>query len=336
MRPALRPGLQILRRDVRSFQLGHEWPGVAALIDTPVVRAVLAAVDGYRDRSAVLRAATDALTSDAVANSTLTAEALDTDALAVDPLAADPLGTARDRTKIAAAVRATLDGLVVAGVIVDQADTRRPADVDEASWASLWLLAGPGRTASELHLAHRACSVAVQGSGRVAGNVSRLIAEAGMPLAANPASADVVVVASDSPPDRAVADEAMRGGLPHLWAYVCDLVGFVGPFVQPGRSACLRCVDSSRANRDPAWPTVVASSAVRRLPVAACDATLAAVVAALAVQQVSLWACGIRPHTLGAVLEVPHGMGPVESSPYHPHPLCGCGWTATWHDTMGA
>lgn len=298
MRPVLRPGLQIMRRDLRTFQLGHEWPGVGALLDTAVVRAVLAAVDGYRDLAGVVDAATDVVGD------------------------AEAVGT-------------TADGLIAAGVLVDQADTRRPGDVPEAAWNSLWLLAGPGRTAHQLHAARRRVTVAVQGDGSVAERIRSLLADARLATTHDSADADIEVVASDWPPDRATADVAMRSGLPHLWAYVCDLVGVVGPLVEPGRSACLRCLDAARREVDPAWPTVVEAASIRRLAAPACGPTLAAVVAALAVQQVDLWACGERPQTVEEVLEIPHGLGPVQAVPHQPHPHCGCGWSG-WHDTMGA
>jgi hypothetical protein len=54
VRPHLRPGLQILRRDAHSIQLGLDWPGVVVLSDTPALRAVLAAIDGLRDVAAVV------------------------------------------------------------------------------------------------------------------------------------------------------------------------------------------------------------------------------------------------------------------------------------------
>ncbi len=298
MRPVLRPGLQIMRRDARTYQLGHEWPGVGALLDTPVVRAVLSATDGYRELSGVIDAATDVVGD-------------------------------------ADAVRTTVEGLMRAGVLVDQAATRRPVEVAEPAWNAYWLLAGPERTAHDLHAARQAVTVAVQGVGAVAERVGALLLDAQLATTDEPAEADVLVVASDWPPDRSTADTAMHSGLPHLWAYVCDLVGVVGPFVEPGRSACLRCLDAAHREVDPAWPTVVESASRRRLAVPACDRSLSAVVAAHAVQQVALWACGERPETLQSVLEIPHGLGPIRALGHEPHPHCGCGWSRR-HDTMGA
>jgi hypothetical protein len=57
--------------------------------------------------------------------------------------------------------------------------------------------------------------------------------------------------------------------------------------VDPGRSACLRCVDLAKAERDPAWPLVLAQSANTRSGHGqqACDVVLAAATAALAASQ---------------------------------------------------
>ena len=68
-----------------------------------------------------------------------------------------------------------------------------------------------------------------------------------------------------------------------------------GPLVSPGRSACLRCLDLTRAERDPAWPLILAQVAGSRLEPQACDTVLAAGVAALAAAQVLLFIDTGRP-----------------------------------------
>src|SRR6476659_9427140 len=109
MRPLVRPGLHLLRRDLRTLQLGVEWPGVAALLDEPAVSAVLRAVDGFRDLPGVI-------------------------------LAAEATGVPAD------AARQAVEALLDAGALVDQA-TVRPPDVDPAAWSAMWLMAGPRATA---------------------------------------------------------------------------------------------------------------------------------------------------------------------------------------------
>ncbi len=297
MRPILRPGLQVLRRDIRTLQFGLEWPGVATIADSPALRAVLDAIDGFRDPTGVVLAAAD------------TGPSVD------DCLAA-------------------LDVLVDAGAVIDQAATAR-TDLDESAWAALWLLAGPDRDAREVAEARATCVVHVRGAGRLGDGVRRLLSDVPLAVTNDAARADVVILAADHEPDRDLADRALSEGLPHLWVVVRELVGVLGPFVVPGRTACLRCVDAARTDIDPAWPTLVESVSRRPGHVHACDPLLAALMATWAVHEVCVWASGLRPQSWDRTIEMPHGVGLVHSERYHPHPACGCGWSV-WHDTMGA
>ena len=78
----------------------------------------------------------------------------------------------------------------------------------------------------------------------------------------------------------------MRERIPHLAASADEAIGIVGPLVIPGRTACLRCLDLTRTDRDPAWPLILAQLAGRTVDPLACDAPLAAAVAAQAAAQV--------------------------------------------------
>lgn len=297
MRPIVRPGLQILRRDMHSVQLGLDWPGLVAVWETPGLRAVLASVDGFRDVEGVLLAATQ-------------------------------LGVSL------ADAEAGLDVLLKCGALVDRSATRRTG-FDESAWAAWWLLAGPEHSAADLVEAQRGRRVLVQGSGRVAEVVRELLRGSATMSCGEPDEADLLVIASDAEPARAHADAAMHTGLPHVWVFVRDTVGVVGPFVDPGRTACLRCVDASRADLDPAWPTLITSSLATPLAVPPCDPILATLVGAWASQDAVLWSGGLRPHTWGAVIEVPQGFGAPQTVTFNPHPHCGCGWPI-WQETMGA
>jgi bacteriocin biosynthesis cyclodehydratase domain-containing protein len=78
----------------------------------------------------------------------------------------------------------------------------------------------------------------------------------------------------------------MRAGVPHLAVTAEEAIGVVGPLVRPGRTACLRCLDLTRATLDPAWPLILAQLVRRAATPSACDATLTAAVAAQASAQV--------------------------------------------------
>jgi len=67
---------------------------------------------------------------------------------------------------------------------------------------------------------------------------------------------DLVVVVG-SPVTGPDAEHLVVAGIPHLALSVVDTVGVVGPFVRPGASACVGCVDRAVAARDPAWPALV-------------------------------------------------------------------------------
>ena len=116
-------------------------------------------------------------------------------------------------------------------------------------------------------------------------------------------------------------------GIPHLAAAAAEAVGVVGPLVSPGRSACLRCLEFTRAERDPAWPLILAQVAGSRLEPQACDTVLAAGVAALAAAQALLFidtgrpAAAVRNGTLE--LAVPDWQWRRRT--WLPHPRCTCG-----------
>jgi hypothetical protein len=76
-----------------------------------------------------------------------------------------------------------------------------------------------------------------------------------------------------------------RGGVPHLAAAASEAIGVVGPLVLPGRTACLRCLDLTRAERDPAWPLILAQLTGGGADPPACDTVLAAAVATQAAAQ---------------------------------------------------
>jgi hypothetical protein len=86
-------------------------------------------------------------------------------------------------------------------------------------------------------------------------------------------------------PDPELAARLMRERIPHLAVSASEAIGVVGPLVLPGRSACLRCLDLARTDRDPAWPLILAQLASRQADPPACDAALAAAVAAHASAQ---------------------------------------------------
>lgn len=74
--------------------------------------------------------------------------------------------------------------------------------------------------------------------------------------------ADVAVIATPTVvPDRAITDQLIRAGLPHLVVSQHRQTAHVGPLVRPGQGPCLCCDDIVRAAGDPLWPATVATMA---------------------------------------------------------------------------
>ena len=139
--------------------------------------------------------------------------------------------------------------------------------------------------------------------------------------------ADVVVLVPPTcEPDRDEVAALIRAGLPHLLVRSGEYGGGVGPFVLPGESACVRCTDLHRADRDGDWPMLLAQLTVTPAPVP--DTVLAIQLGALAAAQVLHWLAGETPATAAGTVEtdLAGGLGQVRTWP--PHPCCGCHWPA--------
>lgn len=127
-------------------------------------------------------------------------------------------------------------------------------------------------------------------------------------------------------PDPAEARELAASGTPHLYAGVAEATGVVGPLVLPGRSACAGCLDLDRAERDAAWPRMLAQwRSGRRAGVPSCDMALATVVAGLTVSWALAFLDGGSTAGAGHRLELALPGPGWSSRPVEPHPRCPCG-----------
>jgi bacteriocin biosynthesis cyclodehydratase domain-containing protein len=237
--------------------------------------------------------------------------------------------------------------LVDAGLLVERrtvsslvhraADTQAPAvaavvrahGVDAATaWAA--------RSAAEVRVvAHGA------GGEALADRASCLLDEAGVAgtTVAGPPSRDrPALLVGVGQPDRELVDDWMRRGVPHLVVRMTEGHAVVGPFVDPGRSACLRCVDAHHTDADPTWPLLVRqhATATRRRPAVAdalappepVDPLLAALALAWAVRDVTSWVEGVAPSLLSSTLTLDPSLADVEVRTWTRHPGCGCSWQA--------
>jgi bacteriocin biosynthesis cyclodehydratase domain-containing protein len=122
-----------------------------------------------------------------------------------------------------------------------------------------------------------------------------------------------------------------RNLIPHLAVSASEAIGVVGPLVLPGRSACLRCLDLTRAERDPAWPLILAQlSAQAGADPPGCDTVLATTVAAQAVAQALAFIDqnGQAPAVTNGTLELVLPGWQWRRRTWLPHPRCGCHYRA--------
>ena len=127
-------------------------------------------------------------------------------------------------------------------------------------------------------------------------------------------------------PDAEESRRLVAAGVPHLYTGVVEGTGVVGPLVLPGRSACGECLGLGLADRDPAWPRMLAQLRSGRQPaVPACDIALATTVAGLAAAHVLAHLDGRRPPSAGARLELSLARLSTRVRPLPGDARCGCG-----------
>jgi hypothetical protein len=247
-------------RDRDTLQIGIDSRRAVALTGMAGLAWVIGLLDGSRDRAQVIGVAVDHGVPAEAAERVL---ALLATAGALDDF---PAGTLR---VLSPPLRARL-----AAELATVSLARRDGD-------------GGART-----LARRlAARIRIHGGGRVGAGLADLLTTSGIsgvthagPADAGPARPDLAVLIGRHPLE--LRASLMRERIPHLAASADEAIGVVGPLVVPGRTACLRCLDLTRTDRDPAWPLILAQLAGRKPDPLACDATLAAAVAAQAAAQV--------------------------------------------------
>ena len=133
-------------------------------------------------------------------------------------------------------------------------------------------------------------------------------------------------------PSRDLLDPWVRDTVPHLVVRLVEGRAVVGPFVDPGRTACLRCIDAYLTEDDPAWPLLVEqySRATRGdrsdgIP-EPVDAALAAVAVGCAVRDLQAYAEAAGPVSWSSTVTLSADLAEVTPRHWPPHPHCGCAW----------
>jgi len=301
MRPAIRPGLLPIWRDRDTLQLGIDSRRAIAITGISGAAAVIWLLDGSRDREQVV------------------AEA-------------DRLGVPR------AATERVLSVLAAAGALVDYpAGLLRSVPLELRNTLSSVLavasLSGRDSDGGAGLLARRSATrVAVRGRGLVATVLADLLTRSGLAALAEPAAgqrgsanaADLIVLVGHQSP--AQTAELLRFRQSHLAVSAAEAIGVVGPLVHPGSTACLRCLDLTRVDSDPAWPLVLAQLAGRSAQPEACDPVLATAVAAQAAAQVVAFAdrSSLARTTVNGTLELALPAWQWRRRSWLPHPACIC------------
>lgn len=243
-------------------------------------------------------------------------------------------------------VRRTLGHLVRGETVPDDAETREvltelaPVLVDGS--ALLHPHVGPGDVAAAAALDPAGYPARLAARGRALVSVrgglpgvdpEALLAATGLPTTtdAPDASATVVLVLCPGEIDRAELDALVRAGTPHLLLRMVEGTALLGPFVEPGRTACLRCIDAHRAVDDPCAATLAVRHASARAdrrdgvtePV---DTALATLALAWAVRDLVTHAEGGRPSTWSGTVSLAPALASVTQTEWLRDPACGCSW----------
>jgi hypothetical protein len=226
------------------------------------------------------------------------------------------------------ALTRALHVLLDAGVLVDaDSSWRLGAAAGEAA-----RLIGAGFSGSDSSLVvadRRRRSIGLTGPRFMTDPLAALLGSCGASCCPDRTSGvDLVVLAGYPEPDRHLADACARDNVAHVVLSLHARSAMLGPVVLPGRTACLRCADETRADTDPAWAALVPhlEQPLHRPVVAfaagspALVATLVAATAATVLAMLD----DLPPAYGGGLVRWAAACGPPSIAPLAPHPRCGC------------
>jgi hypothetical protein len=342
MRPALKAGLRPLWRDRDTIQIGIDPRRARALTGLGKAAAIVSLLDGSRDAAQVVRTAGEYGIAPEVVHRVL---ALLAAAGLLDDFPADLYQALPDYLRsrlapeLACAALAYGHGDGAAAVLARRrAAFIRVYGAGRTGACIATLLAASGvawvscvakGTTGPADVAPAGLTEADVGTGQ-ADAVARAIHRVAREVRTTDDGSrlpDLAVLTGR--PDPVLAADLMRDRVPHLAVLAEEAIGVVGPLVRPRRTACLRCLDLSKAARDPAWPSLLAqigSAASPTVSPLACDTVLAAATAALAAAQALTFidrACA--PATIGGTLELVLPDWQWQRRAWPAHPACSCG-----------
>lgn len=175
-------------------------------------------------------------------------------------------------------------------------------------------------------------TIAVQGTAlhSARDRLADLLTGSGLRVSAT-AAPDLVVHVCEGEPDRALLDDLVREERAHVVLAVVEGAIRVGPLVQPGVTACQRCMDADLAEGDPRRALVLEQySGAQREPwglPTPVPRDLMDLAVALLARDVARWADGIEPVTWSTSIAVDPGLT-LPRRFWHRHAACGCSTNA--------
>ena len=171
-------------------------------------------------------------------------------------------------------------------------------------------------------------TVVVTGVSRFASRLVTLLADAGVTVlvahsvtAAELAECELAVVVAHFVVEPELLGTWLRRDVPHLPVVLGDSSAAIGPFVEPGRSACLYCLQLHARDADAAWPAIASQLWGRRSP--ADTELLASEGAAIAARDVlARLAGGVGVRSTQLAIDAQSGAQSQRS--FEVHPQCGC------------
>jgi len=287
IRPALRPGSILLRRDATHLQIGTS-PGFV-LHDRPGLFSVMRLLDGIRD----LRRITEL--------------------------------TAAHITEFDGDVAAIVNELMSAGLVFDARTWDFPGDpqlVGEARSASL-NGSSPARLRQRGRFVLRL--TADKPSAELANATTLILARAGITRTTGELT-HLAVMMSNGEPGRQRFQEAMEAGTDHVRVVVEEDRIRIGPLVRPGLTPCVNCHDLHRADWDNAWPALMTqfgASASSVSPSAVCATTLHVAAATIAAEIIAHCDESVAETTGHCLVVGPH-FRDHQTWPVSFHPGCSC------------
>lgn len=170
--------------------------------------------------------------------------------------------------------------------------------------------------------------VVVAGSGLLADRLTGLLAAAGVPVllartvaAAEAAQASFAIVIGSYVLDPALHSLWLRRDVAHLPVVLGDSSVAIGPLVEPGRTACLLCLQRHATDADPAWPAIASQLWGRQSP---AETELVASEAAAIVARLVLSGGAMSGGAASDQLVIEAHSGEQSRQTFAVHPECGC------------